>query len=108
MQGATETLRHKTIGHFGLNLLTPADKLAFLASIARDKNTRALRPFFDDVVRDYPEIGQDEFKQAEEVFARVSEEQPSALKQWLDKKILQLRIVVFNQSSVATTLSLCF
>ena len=55
MQDAAETLRHETLGHFGLNLLRPADKLAFLASISRDKNTNALRPFFDDLARDYPE-----------------------------------------------------
>ena len=55
VQDAAETLRHETLGHFGLNLLRPADKLAFLASISRDKNTNALRPFFDDLARDYPE-----------------------------------------------------
>ena len=55
MQDAAESLRHETLGHFGLNLLTPTDKLAFLASISRDKNTNALRPFFDDLARDYPE-----------------------------------------------------
>ena len=53
MRYTITTLRHETLGHFGLNLLTPADKLAFLASISHDKNTNALRPFFDDVVRDY-------------------------------------------------------
>jgi hypothetical protein len=90
MQDATETLRHEALGHFGLNLLTPADKLAFLASISHDKNTNALRPFFDDVVRDYPEMGQDEFMQAEEVFAKIAEEQPTALTEWLDRKLLKL------------------
>ncbi len=55
MQDAAETLRHETLGHFGLNLLRPSDKPAFLASISRDKNTNALRPFFDDLARDYPE-----------------------------------------------------
>ncbi|RIZ66698.1 MAG: hypothetical protein D0531_03060 [Methylococcales bacterium] len=77
-------------------MLTPADKLAFLASIARDKNTRALRPFFDDVVRDYPETGQDEFMQTEEVFAKVAEEQPTALMEWLDRQLLKLSINIVN------------
>jgi N12 class adenine-specific DNA methylase len=96
VQDTITTLRHETLGHFGLNLLTPADKLAFLASISRDKNTNALRPFFDDVVRDYPEMGQDEFMQAEEVFAKVAEEQPTALTEWLDRQLLKLSRLLRN------------
>ena len=90
MQDATETLRHETLCHFGLNLLKPTDKLAFLGSIAKSKDNILLRKMFADVARDYPEMGNDEFKQAEEVFARVAEEKPSALTEWLDKQTLKL------------------
>ena len=90
MQDATETLRHETLCHFGLNLLKPTDKIAFLGSIAKSKDNILLRKMFADVARDYPEMGNDEFKQAEEVFARVAEEKPSALTEWLDKQTLKL------------------
>ena len=90
VQDAAETLRHETLGHFGLNLLKPADKLAFLGDIARSKNNLFLREMFAEVVRNYPELANDEFMQAEEVFAKVAEEQPSELTQWLDKQLLKL------------------
>ena len=53
VQDAAETLRHETLGHFGLNLLKPADKLAFLGDIARSKNNLFLREMFAEVVRYY-------------------------------------------------------
>ena len=90
VQDAAETLRHETLGHFGLNLLRPADKLAFLGDIARSKNNLFLREMFAEVVRNYPELANDEFMQAEEVFAKVAEDQPSELTQWLDKQLLKL------------------
>ena len=55
VQDAAETLRHETLGHFGLNLLRPADKLAFLDDIARSRNNRSLRKMFANQARYYPE-----------------------------------------------------
>lgn len=55
VQDAAETLRHETLGHFGLNLLRPADMLAFLGDIARSRNNRSLRKMFANQARYYPE-----------------------------------------------------
>ena len=55
VQDAAETLRHETLGYFGLNLLRPADKLAFLGDIARSRNNRSLRKMFANQARYYPE-----------------------------------------------------
>ena len=55
VQDAAETLRHETLGHFGLNLLRPADKLAFFGDIARSRNNRSLRKMFANQARYYPE-----------------------------------------------------
>ena len=55
VQDTITTLRHETLGHFGLNLLTPTDKLAFLGDIARSRNNRSLRKMFANQARYYPE-----------------------------------------------------
>ena len=71
MQSATEMLRHETLAHFGLNLFIPNEKMAFLRTviIAGEGGTEVGR-LFKQVKLDYPELTNDELKQAEEVFSQ--------------------------------------
>ena len=71
MQSATEMLRHETLAHFGLNLFIPNEKMVFLRTviIAGEGGTEVGR-LFKQVKLDYPELTNDELKQAEEVFSQ--------------------------------------
>jgi hypothetical protein len=73
MQDATETLRHETLAHYGLNLFTPNEKMAFLRNVifAGEGGTEVGR-LFKQVKLDYPELANNQFKQAEEAFTQYS------------------------------------
>ena len=75
VQDTLTTLRHETLAHYGLNLFTPNEKMAFLRNVifAGEGGTEVGR-LFKQVKLDYPELANDEFKQAEEVFAKICEE----------------------------------
>ena len=71
MQSATEMLRHETLAHFGLNLFIPNEKMAFLRNvIIAGQGGAEVGAIFKQVKLDYPELANDEFKQAEEVFTQ--------------------------------------
>ena len=86
----TRTLRHETLAHFGLNALPAGDRHAFLAAIARSRSIPGVRDLFNRVEDLYPDLANDEFEQAEEVFALVAEDTPSALREWFDSIVATL------------------
>ena len=73
MQGASEILRHETLAHFGLNLFIPNEKMDFLRNVifAGEGGTEVGR-LFKQIKLDYPELANNEFKQAEEAFTQYS------------------------------------
>lgn len=73
VQDTLETLRHETLAHFGLNLFTPKEKKIFLDSVRAAKNDPKVKALFDEVAKDYDGLNLHEYKQAEEVFARIAE-----------------------------------
>ncbi len=68
-----ETLNHEFFGHFGLNTLRPAAKFALLTSIARAQSNPFIRRAFEKVKTDQPKLANNDYKVAEEVFARAAE-----------------------------------
>jgi hypothetical protein len=58
---------------FGLDLLLGTDRWAFLAAIARSRKVPGIRQLFDQVEALCPQLANDEFGQAEEVFAAIAE-----------------------------------
>jgi Large polyvalent protein associated domain 39/Transglycosylase SLT domain len=68
-----ETLDHEMFGHFGLNTLSPLEKFSLLARIARSQGNLFVKRAFDEVKADQPHLANNEFKVAEEVFARAAE-----------------------------------
>jgi len=78
VQDTIETLRHETLAHFGLNLFTPEEKETFLRDVILAGKNDEVNALFEQVRKDYPEIADDELKQAEEVFAKIAEEKPQA------------------------------
>lgn len=87
---ATATLRHETLAHYGLNLLEPAVKMAVLGRVVRSRSNSFLARLFAAAEKDYPEDRNDEFKLAEEVFARVAEDTPGPLRQWFDRLLVKI------------------
>ena len=73
MQGASEILRHETLAHFGLNLFIPNEKMDFLRNVifAGEGGTE-VGSLFKQIKLDYPELANNEFKQAEEAFTQYS------------------------------------
>lgn len=67
------TLDHELFGHFGLNTLTPAEKLDLLGSIARSQGNPFVKRAFEQVKKEQAQLAHDDFKVAEEVFARAAE-----------------------------------
>ncbi len=67
MSRIVETLRHETLAHFGLNILSPTEKAAFLRNIIKGKANKDIKALFEKIWNDYPEARNDEFKQAEEI-----------------------------------------
>jgi hypothetical protein len=59
--------------HFGLDLLLGTDRWGFLAAIARPRKVPGVRQVFDQVEALFSKLANDEFKQAEELFAAVVE-----------------------------------
>lgn len=70
---AIATLRHEILGHYGLDTFKPADKQAFLEKILASRNEPSLKPLWDDTARLYSD--KSEIVQAEEVFARIAEQE---------------------------------
>ena len=68
-----ETLDHELAGHFGLNTLRPEQKRSLLTDIARSLDNRFIKAAFDKVKQEQTQIANDDFKVAEEVFARAAE-----------------------------------
>lgn len=67
VQDTIATLRHETLAHFGINLLAPGDKLVLLVDVIAAKGNKAIGLIFNQVNKDYPEMANNEFKQAEKV-----------------------------------------
>ena len=65
------TLRHETLGHFGINTFSTTEKSALLHSIINSRNDPSLELIWEAVEDRYPDKSID--VQAEEVFARVFE-----------------------------------
>jgi hypothetical protein len=58
MQGeldAIKTLRHEVLGHYGLNLFAPSDKLDLLAIIISSKSNPFINQEFKNVQKKYKE-----------------------------------------------------
>lgn len=73
MQSATETLRHETLAHYGHNLFIPNEKMDFLRNvIIVGQGGAEVGAIFKKVKLDYPELANNEFKQAEEAFTQYS------------------------------------
>ena len=71
MQDTLTSLRHETLAHFGLNLFIPNEKMAFLRTvIIAGQGGAEVGSIFKQVKLDYPELTNDELKQAEEVFSQ--------------------------------------
>ena len=65
------TLRHETLGHFGLNTFSTTEKSALLHSIINCRSEPSIEQFWEAVENRYPDKSVD--VQAEEVFAHVFE-----------------------------------
>ena len=71
VQDTLTSLRHETLAHFGLNLFIPNEKMAFLRTvIIAGQGGAEVGSIFKQVKLDYPELTNDELKQAEEVFSQ--------------------------------------
>ncbi|MBF0137208.1 MAG: hypothetical protein HQL65_13290, partial [Magnetococcales bacterium] len=68
---ARTTIRHETIGHFGLNLLAPGGKDRVYRQIQNSKSDPTLQKIWQSVEKGYPELNPQQ--QAEEVFASIAE-----------------------------------
>jgi hypothetical protein len=62
-----DTLRHEVLGHYGSNTFTPAEKHAFLDSVAAASKELTLKPLWDVINTRY--AGRSVDVRAEEVFA---------------------------------------
>jgi hypothetical protein len=73
VQDTLTSLRHETLAHFGLNLFIPNEKMDFLRNVifAGEGGTEVGR-LFKQIKLDYPELANNEFKQAEEAFTQYS------------------------------------
>ncbi|MDO8415481.1 MAG: PLxRFG domain-containing protein [Agitococcus sp.] len=69
---ARDTLRHETLGHFGLNTFSPSEKMAILQRIIASKS--ALSKQWQEIDKLYAD--QSELMRAEEVFAFAAESGP--------------------------------
>lgn len=74
---AIRTLRHETVGHFGLNTLTPDGKLDLLRKVIASKGERGLSEIWAKVDEHYAE--KSELERAEEVFAFAAEQDRGTL-----------------------------
>ncbi len=82
-----ETIRHELLGHYGLNLFEAGVKREILQRILDSRGRKHLAPIFNEVERDNASrrAQMSDLEVAEEVFAYVAENQPSRLREWLDK-----------------------
>ncbi len=71
LSDARKTLRHETLAYFGLDLLPDSDRKFFLAAIARSRKVSGVRQVFDQVEALCPQLANDKFEQAGEVFTAV-------------------------------------
>ncbi len=65
------TLRHELIGHFGINTFSEGEKRGLLAAIEASKSEPSIKPIWDKVDRNYPQLT--DSQKAEEVYAFVCE-----------------------------------
>ncbi|QSA97502.1 hypothetical protein [Methylococcus sp. EFPC2] len=72
MYDAIQTLRHEVLAHYGLNLFEPDIKADILRRILHSRGLPAFRGLFREVEREYPNLKNDEFRIAEEVFAKIA------------------------------------
>ncbi|QSA97500.1 hypothetical protein [Methylococcus sp. EFPC2] len=87
---AIQTLRHEVLAHYGLNLFEPDVKADILRRIVNSRGLAGFRGLFREVEREYPALRNDEFRIAEEVFAKIAEDTPGPLRQWFDRLLAKI------------------
>lgn len=84
VRDAEDTLRHEVLGHYGLNLFSPADKRQILERVLASQKMPTMFRVFSAARRDYPDMGPNSLELAEEVFARVAQTRPSGVAKVLE------------------------
>lgn len=69
------TLLHEVVAHYGLRAIRPQDRTRILSALWESREHPGLRPLFEAVARDYPELATSSrsMDAAEEVFAKMAE-----------------------------------
>ena len=83
------TLRHEILAHFGLNTFAKDDKRAILDQIIRSAEEPSLKLIWDEVNERYDDKNED--VRAEEVLARLAEEDRNVAQQVLDKIVALIK-----------------
>ena len=105
---AIDTIRHEVLGHYGLNTFTPADKRRILDQLIEGRNTKGP---LSDIWREIDKLYKDQSVdvRAEEVFARVVEQEPAKvgkLKALVDRLLHHLNVALRKAGLVKGPLKL--